>query len=85
MPECGMPSDQASGSMHHELGSNRDIQSEEKTGLAAVCCKTEVEKLGLSTNKTGRHRKLHGRVALTSMSSTTLAPALFPQLTSHAT
>lgn len=83
--ECGMPSDHASGSMHHELGSNRATKSEEKTRLAALCCKTEVEKLGLSTHRAGRHRKMHGQVALTSMSSTTLGAAPFPQLTSHST
>lgn len=76
MSECGMPSDHASGC--HELGSNRATKSEEKTGLAALCCKTEVEKLGLSTNRAGRHRKLHERVALSSMSFITLGAAPFP-------
>lgn len=85
VPECGMPSDHAPGSMHRALGSNRATKSEEKTGLAALCWETEVEKLGLSTNRAGRHRKMHGRVALTSMSSTTLGVAPFPQLTSHST
>ena len=72
-----MPSDHAFGIRSQKLGSNKATKSKDKAGLPVIHGKFEAERLGLSTNQTGRYRKLHEQGAPSSIS----VPAPLTQLT----
>lgn len=72
-----MPSDHAFGIRSQKLGSNKATKSKDKAGLPVIHSKIKAERLGLSTNQTGRHRKLHEQGAPSSIS----VPAPLTQLT----
>ena len=59
-----MPSDHAFGIRSQKLGSNKATKSKDKAGLPVIHGKFEAERLGLSTNQTGRYRKLHEQGSL---------------------
>ena len=72
-----MPSDHAFGIRSQKLGSNKATKSKDQAGLPVIHSKIKAERLGLSTNQTGRHRKLHEQGAPSSIS----VPVPLTQLT----